>query len=256
MNKYFKPKPLKELLLRQAAEVRLGRRGCRKATTGKPKKEAGDSASASDADHLSTYMTTGLTWPPDWDAHPQLSAACSQHCQRIREVIFWHDQRPRNNEDVETIHDVNMSITWSNEGVDIVPTIVCSSVYWMRKARRQLWGPELLALQGVDFDKLDTTKYTHKNYTELAGNAFNGYAFLAFIIAAFSSVPFAELAEIRCAQSEDDLEAHSDESEAAMSNDDKEGVRVVTTSMRAAKRSRWVRWREDFQEPRYSLLLL
>ena len=199
---------MQELLLRQASDVRTSRKGSgtRKSQPTKPKKEAGDSASAAVADHPSIVMQAGLSWPPNWEEAPELSAACAQYCTRVREVIFWQDQRARDNEDDETIHDVNMSISWSNEGVERVPTIVCTSMYWLRKARRQLWGPELLALQGMDFHKMDISKYSHNHFTELAGNAFNGYACLAFLIAAFSSVPLGELSKARKVESSKESE--------------------------------------------------
>ena len=58
---------------------------------------------------------------------------------------------------------------------------------------------------------VDVTNYSHKNFTELAGNAFNGYAFLAFVIAAFTTVPLSELAASRKFKRADESEVDGSE---------------------------------------------
>ena len=53
---------------------------------------------------------------------------------------------------------------------------------------RQVHGAELLAAQGVPFHALHVEDFSHEQLSILAGNAFNGFAAVAMVIATFVTV--------------------------------------------------------------------
>ena len=90
------------------------------------------------------------------------------------------------------------NMAWQSSAINMLPTIVCGSIMFSRTRMRQVWGPELLHCQGFPWAKIDCVRWSHREYTELAGNAFNAFVACPWIMATMAYVPFdAELALVR-----------------------------------------------------------
>ena len=111
------------------------------------------SSSSGAEQHLELFLGAGLEWPPLWSLAPELDKASMCLPDRMRDIIFYQTHLHRDFPGHETVHDVNMSISWSGQAIKSFPCIVCSSTMWLRKERRQVNGVELLAVQGVPFHK-------------------------------------------------------------------------------------------------------
>lgn len=136
-------------------------------------------------DHLEMFREAKLSWPPDMKSDPELADAVKHLPRRMQEAAYWHVHRPRPDPDARTWHDLNPTLTFRSEVIGQVLTIVCTSVVLDRKMKKILSGIEIMSLQGYPRDLCCEAYATNTHLTELAGNSFNIYAFIAMILALF-----------------------------------------------------------------------
>ena len=48
-------------------------------------------------------------------------------------------------------------------------------------------------MQGMPWERMDRSSWKHSEFMELAGNAFNGYVFAAWVVATFVAVPLQDV---------------------------------------------------------------
>lgn len=100
--------------------------------------------------------------------------------------------------------DVNLNINWVNLRKGSLPTIASSSVMFLLRRKRELHGAEAMACQGFPLCRLQYTDYTHKELSEMAGDAFNGFVFTALFISLMKDIPFSAVQRL---ESEEEGEA-------------------------------------------------
>ena len=165
------------------------RRGAREAPPAPAAKKAKEDQSYK-VDHLQAYNLASLSWPPTYgEDFSKLTAGMSD---RMREVVYYYTNRPMQPPlppEVETCHDVNMSIHFDSCTLGMAPCIVSTSRIWLRKAQCELSGKELLRLQGWPLEvslKAGDPPYTESQLCDLAGNAFCGYVVSGVLITLFA----------------------------------------------------------------------
>ena len=144
-------------------------------------------------EHLDIYRSAGLSWPPEIGGTFGKLVAHMPRRKQESAFYFQHVNAGLKDNDKDTYHDINTSLYLKSKSVNHVLTIICSSSIWSCRLQRELHGSELLALQGFPIDMIAATDLTHERYTELAGNAFNGFKFAAIVTAMFMSMPFVQV---------------------------------------------------------------
>ena len=156
--------------------------------TGMKRGAADDHMEKYQVQHLESFQSAALQWPPVWDNDEALTKAVQHLPRRAQEAVYFYTKTGKGPE--ETVHDVNMNLEWNSVAVEVCPTIVCSSTLWLRKAMREIWGAEALSLQGFPLCDLHHEAYSHTRMMELAGNAFNGLVVAAVMTAAMTHISF------------------------------------------------------------------
>ena len=159
--------------------------------------------------HLELFMQEGLEWPPDWSLCPEADQASQHLPERARDIIYFHSLCKREDPQIETVHDVNMSMGWGGQAESAVPCIVCTSKMWLRLEQRQLYGGELLALQGCPYYHLHHDRFSHDEMTVLAGNAFNAFCTVAVVTATFATMEVKRRQIMAESENEDIHTSHS-----------------------------------------------
>ena len=91
----------------------------------------------------------------------------------------------------EVTQDIDMSFRYCADHFesDRTPTIASSSVIWLHRRQRELWGGEALGIQGLPWVQLSEEAQqlvTHKRMIDLAGNAFSGFVIAPIITSALA----------------------------------------------------------------------
>jgi site-specific DNA-cytosine methylase len=160
-------------------------------------------------DHLEAYYKAGIQWPPVFDPAFLKKTGCLT--LRQQQSLWWveNTQGPACTARCLMVRDLNMSATWQVDREDFTPCIVSSSTLWIRGPRNMLIpeegfvdrcmaGSELLALQGLDFDRMeiDEDEFSHQQLTDLAGNAFCAAVLYPIFTALVACAPLAEAIRI------------------------------------------------------------
>ena len=142
--------------------------------------------------HKDIFLSCGMKYPPCYDGEEfETFRLATQHmCERYRQIVFSHSFRPCQGARPNSFHDLHMNLKWQNSACDILPCITCTSVLWSVGLCRTLRGAEELSAQGFPLSMLPSN-CSDRELRELAGNAFNGWVFLAIIMAAMAALPWA-----------------------------------------------------------------
>jgi site-specific DNA-cytosine methylase len=140
------------------------------------------------ADHLELFRAASLDWPPNLDADAIVSASTAHLVRRHRESVVYNLEIKKPDDPVDTYHDMNVTLKWKSRSSNHVQTIVCTSRIYCALHNKELWGGELLNLQGFPLIKLIPGCATHTQLIHLAGNSFNAYMFMPIMTALFISI--------------------------------------------------------------------
>lgn len=139
--------------------------------------------------HLEAYSAAGYTWPPTFP--PEFVEALGFLPQRAQECAFFYCEKHKDSTE-ETVHDLNLNLTWGSEAVDQCVCICSSSIIFIRSKMRILLGEEALAIQGLShcIQRPLSPPLTQKDLLEMAGNAFSGFVGMAVLLTIFTVYPF------------------------------------------------------------------
>ena len=123
--------------------------------------------------HLELFRSVGIEWPFNVsEVDPGFYTRVSYLPARQQEAAFFFTKKLEQ-EEQESIHDINPSLQWESSGLSQSPCIVCTGVLWRRQGRRQLHGYELMVLQGMPMSAY-THAWGHGLLSGMAANAFDG----------------------------------------------------------------------------------
>ena len=149
--------------------------------------------------HLEAYQQAGLSWPPNLaEMGPELNNNVLHLPVRMQQLVYYFimDKSYSKEAGEEHFCDINYSMKWYNTTTNELPCIVCSSKIFSWKRKRELWGGELLAVQGIDHSEQRISggksekDFSSKDLTTLAGNAFSAFAVSPALICAIASSNF------------------------------------------------------------------
>ena len=134
--------------------------------------------------HLEAFTEIGMKWPPD------LPPDLSHLPLRMQEIVYFHVQRNEKQKlNNNVVIDLNMNIDFKADMEDGVPCITSHSKMFHMKHMREIWGAELLMIQGWPFEQLSFDEFSHAEMTDLAGNSFNSMAIAPLIVALITHCP-------------------------------------------------------------------
>ena len=142
-----------------------------------------------------------LTWPPDLSQETHL-LNLPRRQQELAYLVKYITK-----DGVTRVDDLNMSTGFNSPGEDLTPCIVASSTIWLTSStvNREIHGSELLAIQGFSHQRqMEVLGMKHSELTDLAGNAFCGFTFVALLISLLSAV--GAMMEEQMAQGQQDQE--------------------------------------------------
>jgi site-specific DNA-cytosine methylase len=164
--------------------------------------------------HLSAYSENGLAWPPTFSDAFLAKTTCLS--LRQQQILHFDEMTEGFAEMLEqlVVRDLNMTIEWGHTRKDVLPTIVSSSVVWVRGCYlkngvmtvidRKVCGAELLNVQGFPLTLQDAggsrsseVEFSEKGKVDLAGNAFCAGHLIPVLSALIACAPWAEAFQIR-----------------------------------------------------------
>jgi site-specific DNA-cytosine methylase len=160
-------------------------------------------------EHLEAYYNAGLQWPPEFDPAFLIKTGCLTLRQQQMLWLVEQTQGQACTAKALMVRDLNMSATWQVDREDFTPCIVSSATLWIRGPRnilipeegfvdRCMAGLELLALQGLDFERFEIGElaFSHLELTDLAGNAFCAAVLYPIFTALIACAPLADAIRI------------------------------------------------------------
>ena len=142
-------------------------------------------------EHLERYSQAHVAWPPELQMYPAFVAKASCLPPRAQEILFLEETLSGPAENLLNLkcRDLNMTMAWGSWRESHTPCVVSTASMWLRGPRpggaidRLLSGKELLHLQGFEarVQEAAPQAFSHKDKTDLAGNAFCGPILLALV---------------------------------------------------------------------------
>ena len=200
------------------------------ASLGKSKRKPTKDAEMWQVIHLEKFRAATLPWPPTIEE--PLASELGHVSQRMREVAYYYSQ-VRSDKDVDSWHDINMSLKMVSKSAAVLPTIVSSSVVFSVAQQRVLLGGELMAMQGFPqrlMTQMRGTWPSNHQLTEMAGDSFNAFVMSAIMFSVLVCLRAPEF--VPMADSDFESAGTSDDSDQDSSNElDDDCCQIVPGAM-------------------------